>query len=102
MTTASPKATRLLADCRVAPAGLAALYTVQGDHDTYNVTIGETGTGVLSCTCPAVAGCSHREAATLLHGVLVAEGLAGVTSQHSPSRGSAARGPTASSTAAQR
>lgn len=80
--SASPKATRLLAEQRVMPAGLAALYTVRGDHDTYTVTIGEPGTGVLSCTCPAVAGCSHREAATLLHGVLVAEGLAGVTSQH--------------------
>lgn len=75
--TASPKATRLLADQRVMPAGTAAVYIVRGDHDIYTVTIGENA---LSCDCPAVAGCSHREAAALLHDALTAEGLAGVPS----------------------
>jgi hypothetical protein len=73
--TASPKATRLR-DKRVEPAGLAAVYRVEGDHGTYTVTIGEHDT--LSCSCPAVAGCSHLEATTILHNALVAEGLAGV------------------------
>lgn len=74
---ASPKATRLLAQVRVLPGGAATVYNVKGDHSYYRVLIAD---GWSSCSCPAVAGCSHLEAATLLHSALAAEGLTGCAS----------------------
>lgn len=68
---ASAKATRLLAECRVDPAGVAAVYDVVGDSgDTYRVIVGD---GWAQCPCPAHRElCSHAEAAILLHDALVA------------------------------
>lgn len=68
--TASAKATRLLSEARLQPAGIAAVYTVKGDHDTYRVIVGD---GWTQCPCPAHRElCSHAEAAQLLHDALVA------------------------------
>ena len=67
---ASPKAVRLLAECKVKPAGGAAVYFVEGTHDTYRVILGD---GFATCECPALRGCSHLEAATLLHEALAVE-----------------------------
>ena len=68
MTTATKtKARRLLHEGRVAPRGAASIYQVVGDHDTYQVTVGEE---LSACTCPAYGTCSHLTAARLLHHAL--------------------------------
>ena len=61
------KTGRLLADKRVHPRGCAAVYDIQGDHDTYRVILGDTFS---SCTCPSHGTCSHLAAARLLHAAL--------------------------------
>lgn len=58
------KAARLILDDRVRARGVAAIFDVQGDHDTYRVAIGDDWH---SCTCPAVGACSHILAAGLRH-----------------------------------
>lgn len=68
--TASAKARRLLAEARVEPRGIAAVYDVRGDHSTYRVVVGD---GWVHCPCPAHREmCSHAESAVLLHDALVA------------------------------
>lgn len=62
------KAVKLLAEGRVMPAGAAAVFRVQGDHDTYDVVIGD---GFEMCSCPAHGDCSHRTAARLIQAALV-------------------------------
>lgn len=59
------KAARLRAEGKVKPVP-ARTYEVEGDHDTYLVTIcmgGATGATQMSCTCPARGACSHLLAA---------------------------------------
>ncbi len=70
----SSKARRLLAQQRVMPAGIAAVYDVEGDHGGYRVVLGD---GWTFCPCRAHRElCAHVEAALILHGALRAEGLA--------------------------
>ncbi len=62
------KVRRLLAKGAVLPLGAAAVYHVEGDHDTYRVILGEDFT---SCSCPALRErCSHVCAALLQQAAL--------------------------------
>lgn len=55
------KAERLIADDRITQAG--SLWTVEGDHGTYYVTVEGTGWDARTrCDCPAVGYCSHAQA----------------------------------------
>lgn len=58
------KAERLLERGSVHPTE-AFTFLVDGDHDTYLVTL--TKISGNSCTCPATGKCSHIEAAELHH-----------------------------------
>lgn len=60
MTAATlAKAERLLDDQRVSSPIGGLVFQVQGDHDTYVVTLAED---VQICTCPTHGECSHVRA----------------------------------------
>jgi hypothetical protein len=68
---ASFKAIRMLRECRVMPAGTAAVFDVRGDHGRYHTVIGD---GFAFCDCPhrsEFVACSHIESAMLLHAAMV-------------------------------